>query len=454
MAQAKTTEKAASVKHGQEPGEIIKVPCCPELEKCDECQTLDFRYRLPFRTAVGQAGRQTAAVEVTLHFRLERCPGPLTLGDLLYTTTLLPGEQVRLFTSDRHSRFSFDSASKLAYRHETTSEESFFAAGMAQSMSDLSVVENVNKSTSYSESSVSGGGGLGIDLGIVELGGSVSGSSFDASSASTFARNLTQHAESSSRHVEVAVHAASSTAVGEVSTRTHSEGESEDHFESASRVFSNPNHCHAISFYFYRIAKCQTIRFKLERIERRVEDPGAPTGISINPQPKPTGVTAIPAGILGTATDRLEAERRARVSVQEAEQLRQPLAGGFGATRLAFRLAQPEPMTADLRKAALEQVDKELVAEGLIDKVGGNVSEKAQTLFSWERTLVLPTPGVLVKGCLDDCDICEPTLQKEIELELERKALKNKLLERRIELLEKSQEYRCCPAGEMEETDA
>jgi hypothetical protein len=39
-----------------------------------------------------------------------------------------------------------------------------------------------------------------------------------------------------------------------------------------------------------------------------------------------------------------------------------------------------------------------------------------------------------------------------MQLELEHLALENKLLERQIELLEKSQEYRCCPAGEVEET--
>lgn len=452
---AKAAERAAPGRHAHEPGEIIKVPCCPTLEKCAECETIDFRYRLPFRPNVAGAGRQsTVAVEVTLHFRLERCPGPLTLGDLVYTTTLLPGEQVRLFTSDRHSRFTFDSESKLSYRHETTSEESLFSAGMAQSMSDISVVENVNKSTSYSESSVSGGGGAGIDLGFVEIGGSVAASSFDASSTSTFARNLSQHAESSSRHVEVAVHAASSTQVGEVTKRTHTESESDDHFESASRVFSNPNRCHAIAFYFYRINKCQTIRFTLERIERRVDDPGAPTGVTVNPQPKPTGVAAIPTGILATSEKRLDAERRARTSVQEAELARQPsLGGGVAGARLQFKLAQPEPLPADLRKAALAQVDKDLLAEGLIDKANGEVSEKARTLFSWERTLVLPTPGVLVKGCLDECDICEPTLHEQIKLELERKALENKLLERQIELLEKSQEYRCCPAGEAEEDE-
>jgi hypothetical protein len=73
------------------------------------------------------------------------------LGDVLYSTTLLPGEQVRLFSSDRHSRFGFDSDTKLAYRSQTTSEESFFLAGMANAMSDLDVVDNTNQSSTFHE---------------------------------------------------------------------------------------------------------------------------------------------------------------------------------------------------------------------------------------------------------------------------------------------------------------
>jgi len=54
-------------------------------------------------------------------------------------------------------------------------------------------------------------------------------------------------------------------------------------------------------------------------------------------------------------------------------------------------------------------------------------------------------------GSLDDCDLCEPTLEREIELDLERKALENTLLRKRIDPLEKSQEYRCCPEGAEED---
>jgi len=51
-----------------------------------------------------------------------------------------------------------------------------------------------------------------------------------------------------------------------------------------------------------------------------------------------------------------------------------------------------------------------------------------------------------VKGCLDTCDICEPEVQRKIQLDLDEQDLRNQLLKRQIELLDKSQEYRCCPA--------
>ena len=98
---------------------ITTIDCCPALEDCAPCDMLDFRFRMPFRPVLGDQ-RRGVSVEVALHFRLTRCAGPLSLGDIAYSTTLLPGEKVRLFTSDRHNRFSFDSETSLAYRSHTT----------------------------------------------------------------------------------------------------------------------------------------------------------------------------------------------------------------------------------------------------------------------------------------------------------------------------------------------
>jgi hypothetical protein len=428
---------------------IAQIECCPTLEPCDVCDVIDFRFRLPFRPVAAGANRSPIPVQVTLHFRLTRCSGPLSLGDILYSTTLLPGEQVRLFTSDRHSRFSFDSETDLAYRQHTTSEESFYMAGMANAVSNVNVNENAASTSSFHSSSLSGGGGAGLDLGIIKIGGSVSGSSYDAKSASAFAHSLSQHADSSSRHVEVATRAASSTSVGEVSTRSHTQGESEDQYESGSRVFSNPNHCHALSFLFYKLNKCQIVKWELVGIERTVLDPAAPTSVELNDPAPFDGVSIIPDAIRATTKERLNVERLARTSV--AEKVTAIGVGVFSrAAVFANFAASAEPLTAAVRQAALDVVDKELVAEGLLAK-NGEVAEVTKKLFGWKREIALPTAGVIVKGCLDECDICEPLLNRELELELERKQLENELLKKQISLLEKSQEYRCCPDGDEDE---
>ena len=133
--------------------------------------------------------------------------------------------------------------------------------------------------------------------------------------------------------------------------------------------------------------------------------------------------------------------------------------GAFGsaigtATALPLRIsATTKPLSPQVHDRVLKQVDDDLVKEGILARAGSNeVGAKLAAELSFERTYCLPTQGIVVKGCLDKCSTCEPSREKAIALDLERKALENKLLERQIELLEKSQEYRCCPAGEEEDT--
>jgi hypothetical protein len=101
---------------------LAELDCCPELVEHECCDRLDFKYTLKHPVRVDGAQRPIIVL-VTLHFRFERCPGPFTLGDLVYTTTLLPGEKVRLTTTDRRSRFLYDAETKVSYRHAQASEE-------------------------------------------------------------------------------------------------------------------------------------------------------------------------------------------------------------------------------------------------------------------------------------------------------------------------------------------
>ena len=436
--------------------EVVNSPaaeCCPEFPSEPVCDTLDFRYRLPFRPRLDDS-RQTVPVEVVLHFRLERCSGPVVIGDPIYSTTLLPNEKVRIFTSDRRNRWSYDSESSLSYRHETTSEESFYAAGMSRAMSDLDISESGSSSSSYDESWAEGGGGASLNLGFVKIGGGGGGGSYDADSASSFSYNLSRHAESASAYVAASVRAKSATSIGEVESRQHAEGESEAHYESASRMFSNPNKCSAVTYIFYNINKTQHVRFKLIAIERRVDDAAAPTGAYQRPPVDTAGkVMVIPKAISATSKDRLATEQMARVSVAEQQKLNVPFstltnASAFSSSALSHNLvlAQRDPISVKMRHAALKAVDEDLVKAGLLDEKTKKPSAKIIAELSWERDELIPTPGIIVKGCLDDCPTCEPALVREIGLDLERKKLENDLLRQQIALLDQSQEYRCCPS--------
>lgn len=437
--------------------------CCPDMEQKPVCDALRFRYKLPF-FPLPRGMKQRIPVDVILHFELVRCSGPLVMGDPIYSTTLLPGEHVKLFTSDRHSKWSYDSESKLSYRHETTSEESFFAAGMADAMSDLTLNESGSSSSTYEDSWAQGGGGASVSLfGLIDIGGGGSGGSYDAESASKFSHSLSRHAESASRYVAASVRAKSTTSIGEVQQRQHAEGESEAQYESASRSFSNPNKCRAVTYLFHKINKIQKVTFKLVAIERMVKDPKVPTGAHQRVPVDTAGRLMIKPEFISAASDnRLEKEKIARASAAERQQTT-AAAPGFNQTGLyatTYRSAQlfverGEP-TYDLntRKAALEAVDTELVSAGILDKKTNELSETFVRELSWEREEILPTPGIIVKGCLDECATCEPNLVKEIELDLERKKLENDLLKRQIELLEKSQEYRCCPSDFVIEDEA
>ncbi|MFC1540209.1 hypothetical protein ACFL41_01815 [Gemmatimonadota bacterium] len=434
------------------------IECCPELVSEPICDTIDVRYRLPFRTRM-EDSRQVVPVEVILHFVFRRCSGSLVIGDPIYSISLLPQERVRLFTSDRHARWSYDAESGLSYRHETTSEESFLTAGMARALSDLTITSSGSSVSTFEESWAEGGGSASFSIPLIgSIGGGGGGGFYDAESTASFAQSFSRHAESASAYVAAGVRAKSTTAIGEVQRRSHAEGESEAHYESSSRLFVNPNRCHSVTYLFRKINKVQEISFNLEAIERRIVDPAAPTiAIQREPEDISGGVRLLPAAILATSKDRLEVLQRARKSVSELQSETPSRFGGRRVTTPASSESHSsvmDPIHIGLRQDALDLVDRELMEHGLLaDPETDSPTDRFRTKLSWERREILPTPGIIVKGCLDECNTCSAELQREIEIELERKQLENQMFARQIELLESAQEYRCCPGGTDEENE-
>ena len=436
-------------------GTTVVVPCCPVLEECTPCDVMDMRRRLVFPTGQRGPREQPVSVEVILHTRFTRCSGPLSLGDPIYTTTLLPGEKVRLATTDRRSRFSVDSESQLSYRSEQMSEEQYRMSALRAAMSDQSSTDNgSNRNTEQGSWDFHGDAGGSIGFLSASADANAHGS-HNASSSADYLREHRAHAAMADHMSVEATRKAHSLSVGEVSTRTHQAGESEDHFEASSREFANRNQCHAVTFYFYRINKCETIKFELVSIERRVIDPAAPTPVLANPVRSVGQLATIPQEVPATQSARLEIEQRGLQS--EAQYARATTAAGAVAlvrSTAAFTPVAITALPADVRRKTLAEVDRSLIEKGLLDKATGEVSSQIKAEIDFERTASLPTAGVIVKGCLDECDVCEPELQRKISLELDRMELENKLLARQIELLDKAQEYRCCPADEEEPTPA
>ncbi|WP_347312722.1 hypothetical protein [Defluviimonas sp. SAOS-178_SWC] len=437
-------------------GDLISIndlPCCPEIAKEPCCERLRISYRLTNR-------QLDVPVEITIVAELERCPGPMSLGDVVYSTTLLPGEKVRLYTSTRNNRFTYDAESEVSYRHEQSSEETYYMRSMDRYMSDLTVTDSGSASSSshsdfetdvdgsYASIGFAGGGSVNVE------------GDFNSRSSSSFLRQLSSHAQSSHDRSVQATRAANSVQMGEVQSRSHAEGESESAYEASTRTFENKNQCHAVTYFAYPLVKKQTLRFRIVAVLRRVVDAAASSAVEARPVRPATGVKVLPNGILATQTARLDVQTAGRTSAaaQQANVVSGVGSigiGGFaGLTAVAspFRVAtNVQPVPADVQDRVLKKVDDDLVKEGILAKAGSDeVGAKLAAELSFERTYCLPTQGIVVKGCLDKCNTCEEERQKSMQLDLVHKDLMNQLLAKQIQLLEKSQEYRCCPVGEAE----
>lgn len=421
------------------------LPCCPQLIKDDHCDIINFSRVLTYPTSLSNANRRRVTVEVILHFKFSRCTLGLTLGDPAYSTTLLPGEKVRLSSTDRRSRFTYDSESKLSYRSEQISEEQYFMTATQKYMADASAAQSGHAESS-SEGQWDFHGDAGGSINPFSLSASASTNANGSHNNHSVADYLNQqktHVQSSASQAVSATRKAHSVSIGEVSSRTHIEGESEDHFEASSREFTNYNKCHAVTYIFYRLNKKQKIKFELVAIERRVLDDNAPIGGVLQPGKRKLPIALVPQDVPATATLR-------RAPVLATAGVAAVSAANFDFSSLSFAAAPAlnrpvfsaesnlgTAIEGETRIKALKEVDEQLMAKNLIDKAG-NVATETKQKIEFEMEFSLPTPGIIVKGCLDDCDTCEPFVKERMQLE-------NDLLRKQIELLEKSQDYRCCP---------
>jgi hypothetical protein len=417
------------------------IPCCPELIEDNHCDVINFSRVLTYPTNAESRNGQQVNVEVILHFKFSRRTLGLTLGDPVYSTTLFPGEKVRLSTTDRRSRFSYDSETKMSYRSEQISEEQYFMTATQKYMGDASAAQSGYASnTSASNWDFHGDANGSISPFSMSADASTNASGkHNSSSVLDYLNQQSTHMQSAATQAVGATHKAHALSMGEVSSRSHAEGESEEHFEASSREFTNFNKCHAVNYMFYRLNKKQQVKFELVAIERRVLDESAPIGGVLQTSIKPTPIAIVPQDIPATAMIKRNLARNLAATNLEVSAAIAGSPASFLRPAASNNAEIRPPIDNAVRQKALSHVDEELMAKNLIDK-DGNVTKEIKQVTEFESEFSLPTPGIIVKGCLDECDVCEPVLHERMQLE-------NDLLRKQIELLEKSQEYRCCPVA-------
>jgi subtilisin family serine protease len=186
-------------------------------------------------------------------------------GPLIYTLTLLPGEEVALYEYDRYRRVRSETERVSV---QTSFRQTLSALSQTRrSASASAYVETLSAARTRADTSVSAGGGLAGFFGAPSVRGEFSTEleTTVASGASvrTASEQFTQNAITASQSTE----AERSVVV--------SRFEDAEHRAATSRRFRNDNHCHAVTYFVRRVNEVYEAHTRVESLEWRLGE-GAP----------------------------------------------------------------------------------------------------------------------------------------------------------------------------------
>ena len=216
-------------------------PCDPAWQTGPSCITFTETKTsvIPLEDKDARLARGSVAVTVTYAHRM--CLIGKQHGGLAYTLTLLPGETMTLYQSDRYRRTT---AETERYSTQTTFSQFVSALYQQQTSSDSSLLVQVLNSQTQS-ASASGGGG--VNLGFVSFGGGAGGSE---SSSSTSAESLSAQA-SASQFQSLAQQAAQYTDLQR--SITVSSYEDSESVSTTKRTLVNNNRCYAVTYFVRKV---------------------------------------------------------------------------------------------------------------------------------------------------------------------------------------------------------
>jgi hypothetical protein len=314
-----------------------------------------------------------APVEVVVTTLLERTAGKYLLGDLVYTLSLLPGEEVRLFTTDRRTQFSVDSQTKIGYHTTTTFEDQMYMSAMDSFFGQLNSSQWAHGEAGSSGSFQAHGEASGAFESLFSGPDADMSGSFNTNAFADFVGGMSAQASTAHHLSATATNTASAVSVGGVGIRNTVEGKLDTHVEMNYRSFRNPSRTRAVTFYFFQIRRAHRLRFLVDSIT--VSSPERTMW-----------------RMAKLAQDSVGAAARA-VSAAPAN------LGSYKDFRAAHAIVTQE------------LANKQLIVP---QALGFATPELVRTQTSFIQEFSLPTPGLYVRGGRDIADVADPSLFREL----------------------------------------
>jgi thermitase len=258
-------------------------------------------------------------------------------GPLLYTTTLLPGEQVRLFEYDRYRRTRAETQRVSVH---TSLRQTLSALSQSRRSSASSAYfDTLSEIRTNADSSVSAGGGLAGFFGAPtvkgEFGVDTETTVASGGSVRTASEQFTQMALTASQAIEAERSLVISTF------------EDQEHVSTTARQLQNANHCYAVTYYVRRVMEAYEVHSRIESVEWRLGD-GMPWR-SVD------DLAGLPDGLQKLIRERIKELRKDGDAARDPRSITVPTDGTVYEPELAH-CASCEPVRLAEHQVRLEQL--------------------------------------------------------------------------------------------------
>jgi hypothetical protein len=192
----------------------------------------------------------------------------VTLGQLLHSLTLAPGESTRIALLDWSRRVSASLTEQIDEREQLAGTQTHNRALTEVTDSTASEFQSGHSTTHVESESGQSGSAFGLEIGPLALGGSGGGGSSTTTATSTassfgardLAASLAQNINDRTQQNASSARSRRASVVSEVSQAEHE--------SITTRIVTNYNHMHALNVQYFELVQAYRVTTELDRVER------------------------------------------------------------------------------------------------------------------------------------------------------------------------------------------